>query len=120
MNCISEVRAFVINNFLFGDGSTLLDDDSFLATGIVDSTGMLELIMFLESNFNIKVEQEEMVPENLDSVNRLAGFIGKKLLTAGGKGSSEKRLAEEPGCQPEAMANAAAEAEQPLNQTCEN
>ncbi len=79
MNYAKDISEFVINNFLFGDASSLQDDKSFLESGIVDSTGMLELIMFLESTYGIKIEPEEMVPENLDSVNRVAAFIGRKL-----------------------------------------
>ena len=62
MDQAKEIRGFVISNFLFGDASVLQDDKSFLESGIVDSTGMLELIMFLESTYGIKVEPEEMVP----------------------------------------------------------
>ena len=78
MNHIKEIREFVINNFLFGDAAPLQDDKSFLDSGIVDSTGMLELIMFLESTYDIKIEPEEMLPENLDSVNRVAAFVERK------------------------------------------
>jgi len=78
MNYAKEIRGFVISNFLFGDAAALEDDKSFLDSGIVDSTGMLELIMFLESTYGISVAPEEMVPENLDSVNRLVEFLGKK------------------------------------------
>ncbi len=78
MKYANEVREFVINNFLFGDGASLKDDQSFLDSGIVDSTGMLELIMFLEQSYGIKIEPEEMLPENLDSVNRVAAFVVKK------------------------------------------
>jgi acyl carrier protein len=79
MNYTKEIREFVINNFLMGDADSLQDDKSFLESGIVDSTGMLELIMFLESTYNIKIEPEEMLPENLDTVNRVALFVAKKL-----------------------------------------
>lgn len=78
MNHATEIREFVISNFLFGDAGALQDDQSFLESGIVDSTGMLELIMFLESTYGIRVEMEEMVPENLDTVNRLVEFLEKK------------------------------------------
>jgi acyl carrier protein len=78
MNHIKEVRDFVVTNFLFGDASSLNDDTSFLESGIIDSTGMLELIMFLEQNRGIKIEPEEMLPENLDSVNKVAQFIARK------------------------------------------
>jgi acyl carrier protein len=83
MNYTKEVRDFVVSNFLFGEGATLQDDTSFLESGIIDSTGMLELIMFLENHCNLRIEPEEMVPENLDSVNRVVQFIGKKQAGAG-------------------------------------
>ena len=78
MNYAKDIREFVISNFLFGDPAALQDDTSFLESGIVDSTGMLELIMFLEGTYGIRVEPEEMVPGNLDSVNRLVDFLEKK------------------------------------------
>lgn len=74
------VRAFVVENFLFGqNGATLKDGESFLERGIIDSTGILELIGFLEDEFEIEVEDEEMVPENLDSVKRVADYLARKL-----------------------------------------
>jgi acyl carrier protein len=79
MNYVKEIRDFITNNLLFGDSSSLQDDTSFLDNGIVDSTGMLELIMFLEGAYGIKIEPEETIPENLDSVNRAAHFITRKL-----------------------------------------
>lgn len=79
MNKTQQIREFVTNNFLFGDGAALQDDKSFLDSGIVDSTGMLELITFLEETYSIKIEPEEMLPENLDSVNRAAKFVETKL-----------------------------------------
>jgi acyl carrier protein len=82
MDYSKEVREFVIKNYLMDDAGALRDDTSFLDSGIVDSTGMLELIMFLESRFGIKIEPEEMLPENLDSINRVVQFLGKKGATA--------------------------------------
>jgi acyl carrier protein len=79
MDYSKEVRDFVTNNFLFGDSSSLQDDMSFLDSAIVDSTGMLELIMFLEGTYGIKIAPEETLPENLDSVKRVAQFIARKL-----------------------------------------
>lgn len=73
-----EIRDFVVSNFLFGDASSLQDDTSFLNSGIVDSTGILELIMFLEETYGLSVEPEEMIPDNLDSVNKVAQFITRK------------------------------------------
>ena len=82
MNYANQVRDFVVENFLFGDKGSLQDDTSFLDEGVVDSTGMLELIMFLESTYDIKVQPEEMIPENLDSVSRVARFLAKKAAKA--------------------------------------
>lgn len=78
MKQTKQIRDFVVTNFLFGTAGTLQDDTSFLESGIVDSTGMLELIMFLEQTYRIKIEPEEMVPENLDSVNKVADFLARK------------------------------------------
>ena len=63
-----QLKQFVIENFLFGQQTDLRDDESFLESGIIDSTGVLELIMFLEEGFGIKVQDSELVPENLDSL----------------------------------------------------
>lgn len=79
MDNISKVREFVVENFLFGDGESLQEDTSFMEEGIIDSTGILELVFFLEESFNISVEDHELVPENMDSLLSIAGFIGRKL-----------------------------------------
>lgn len=76
-----KIRKFIIENFLFGSGNDLGDDDSFLDKGIIDSTGVLELVAFVEEQFGIKVADEELIPENLDSVNNLANFVDNKLVT---------------------------------------
>ena len=74
-----ELREFILEAFLFGDESEVFDDgDSFMAKGIVDSTGVLELVAFLEEQFGVTVDDEEMVPANLDSIDNLAEFIRKK------------------------------------------
>ena len=74
-----QVQRFVVDNFLFGDSSRLDTDTSFLNEGIIDSTGILELIMFLEETFDVKIEDQELMPENLDSLNNIQRFIdGKK------------------------------------------
>ncbi len=72
------LRHFVIENFLFGRADGLSDDDSFLEKGIIDSTGILELIAFIEQQYRIKVQDEELVPQNLDSITNIAGFIERK------------------------------------------
>ena len=79
MNHKEQLREFVVKTFLFGDGSSLDDDTSFLNSGIVDSTGILELMTFLESAYGVRVQPQEMTPENLDSVNRVARFLDGKL-----------------------------------------
>jgi len=74
-----DIREYIVENFLFGDTDTVFaDDDSFMENGLLDSTGILELIMFLENTFDIKVDDEEIIPENLDSLDRLESFINTK------------------------------------------
>lgn len=76
---IQQIRSFIFENFLFdAEESSLANDDSFLEQGVIDSTGVLELVNWLEETFSIKVQDEELVPENLDSVDKLASFIAKK------------------------------------------
>jgi acyl carrier protein len=73
------VRTFVIQNFLFGQGDSLKDDESFLEAGIIDSTGVLELVGFLETTYGITVADADLVPANLDSVERVVAFVSRKL-----------------------------------------
>ena len=73
-----ELRAFVVNNYLFGQPAEFTDDDSLQEKGIIDSTGVLEVIMFVETTFGIAVEDSEMLPENLDSIERIAAFVARK------------------------------------------
>ena len=75
-----DIRGFVDENFLFGQSDDqLANDDSFLENGIIDSTGVMELVMFLENRFSIQVDDDELVPTNLDSINRLVAFVESKL-----------------------------------------
>jgi acyl carrier protein len=73
-----RVRTFVVENFLFGEGEDLKDDTSFLDEGIIDSTGILELVDFLEEEFEISIDDEELIPENLDSLNNVSAYVDKK------------------------------------------
>jgi acyl carrier protein len=74
-----SVRDFILENLLFTDDATQLPlDASFLEEGIVDSTGVLELVMFVEETFNITVDDEEIMPENFDSVKLLAQYVQRK------------------------------------------
>ena len=79
MNVKEQIRAFVAENFLFSaNGFDLSDDASFLDEGVVDSTGTLELVMFVEETFGIEVGDNEIEPENFDSVDKLAAYIARK------------------------------------------
>ena len=72
------IREFITTNFYVADDSSLTDDTSLLESGTVDSTGVLEIISFLEERFSIKVADAEMVPDNLDSISRIAAFVARK------------------------------------------
>jgi len=75
----TQIRAYVVENFLFGDDDgTLEPETSLLEMGIVDSTGVLELVMYLETEFGIRMADEEIVPENLDSIRAIARYIASK------------------------------------------
>jgi len=75
----TQIRQFILNNYLFTNDDTKLSDSaSLMQSGTMDSTGILELIMFLEENFGIKVADDEMVPANLDSVDNVVSFIDRK------------------------------------------
>ncbi|MGE5488835.1 MAG: acyl carrier protein [bacterium] len=74
----TKLRHFITENFLFGRADDLSDHDSFLEKGIIDSTGILELIAFVEQQYGVKVEDEELVPQNLDSIDSLAAYIERK------------------------------------------
>lgn len=76
----NEVREFFVENFLFGDETNMIADDiSFMESGTIDSTGILEIIEFLEDKYRIKIEDSELTPENLDSLNAIVGFVNRKL-----------------------------------------
>ncbi len=75
-----QIREFMENNFALGEQmSSLADDTSFMESGVIDSTGVLELVAFLEETYEVKVEDEEMVPENLDSIANLCAFVARKV-----------------------------------------
>jgi acyl carrier protein len=80
----TEIRQFIVESFLFGEDDPGLDnDDSLLDNGVIDSTGVLELVAFLEKQFQIQVADMELIPENLDSVQRIAQFVQRKQSTQG-------------------------------------
>lgn len=76
---VDDIRQFVMDNFLFGKGEDLRDGESLFDRGVIDSTGVLELIQFVEDHYRIKVEDEEAIPQNLDGVSCLANYVCKKL-----------------------------------------
>ena len=78
-----ELRQFIVENFLFGRDDSFSNEDSFIEMGVLDSTGVLELIAFLQKRYSIKMEDEEIVPENLDSIQRISVFVTRKLQATG-------------------------------------
>ena len=73
-----KIRMFIIENFLFGNNDNLENNSSFLEEGILDSTGILELVGFIEEEFNITVKDEELIPEYLDSINNVTAYLQSK------------------------------------------
>ena len=85
MNTIAtEIKDFIVSNFLFGQGGDgLADDKSFLESGVIDSTGLLELVSFVEERYGISVGDSELVPENLDSLKNISAFVARKQAVGG-------------------------------------
>jgi acyl carrier protein len=79
MSQINAVKEFIIENFLFGEEEQLQLDTDFFDKGIIDSTGVIELVDFLEESFDISVDDEELIPENLSSLQKIDVFLSKKL-----------------------------------------
>jgi len=77
------IKTFIIDNFLFGEGDDLHDEISFLDEGVIDSTGILELVAFIEEEFSICIEDDELIPENLDSINNVTAFLERKFTEQG-------------------------------------
>lgn len=79
-----EIRQFITSNFLYGQNADdVTDEQSFLESGIIDSTGVLELVAFLEERFGVSVADRELLPENLDSIGNASRFVTRKLEGAG-------------------------------------
>jgi acyl carrier protein len=74
-----EIYKFVVDNFMFGQAEGLGNDESLLQKGVIDSTGVLELVNYLQENFDITVEDDEVVPANLETINGIVAYVGKKL-----------------------------------------
>lgn len=78
MNVRERLRRFILDYFYVSDPEQLTDDTSLLESGVVDSTGMMEVILFLENEFDIDVEERETTPENLETIARIASFVAAK------------------------------------------
>lgn len=80
MDFKNTIKPFILGNFLFTeDAGALADDASLIKGGIVDSTGILELIEFLEATYSIRVEPAEMIPGNFDTIETISSFLGRKM-----------------------------------------
>jgi acyl carrier protein len=79
MNTRERVRRFILDNFYVSDPTELTDDLSLIDSGLVDSTGMMDVILFIETEFGIHVEDRETIPENLESISRIADFVERRL-----------------------------------------
>lgn len=79
MNIEEEIRRYIVEDILFGDGEQLQEDTSFQEHGIVDSLGFLGLISFVEEKFEIKIKDDELIPENFDSLQKITRFLEWKL-----------------------------------------
>lgn len=79
------IRNFIVDSFLFGEDEGLSDDTSFLKQGIIDSTGVMQLVSFIQDQYNVSVADEDLTPENLDSIRKVSAFIERKIgkVTAG-------------------------------------
>ena len=73
-----KLRMFIVEQYLFGKDVELDSHDSFMDRALLDSTGILELVAFIENTYGIRVEDDELLPENLDSIAAVAGFVARK------------------------------------------
>jgi acyl carrier protein len=79
MQIENQIKQFILKNLYFAEDQTLDDDASFLETGVVDSTGVMELVAFVQTEFGVTIEPQEIVVENFDSIRKVAQFIRRKL-----------------------------------------
>lgn len=79
MNVQETIKSYIVDNILFGEDGRLTDDASFQRSGILDSTGFLGLITFVEEEFGIAVADDEVVPENFDTLRKISGFVARKM-----------------------------------------
>ena len=81
-NILQEIRAYIVDSILFGDGERLQPDTSFQAQSILDSMGLMEVISFIETTYAIEIEDEDMVAENFDTLRDITRLVEKKLVSA--------------------------------------
>ena len=79
MDSVNDVKEFIIENFLFGDEEQIELETDFFEKGIIDSTGVIELVSFMEETFEISIDDEELIPENLSSLKNIKVFLEQKL-----------------------------------------
>ena len=79
MSNAEVIRSYIVENFLFGDDDGFDTETSFLENGIIDSTGIMELVDFIEKKFNFQVDDEELIPDNFDSVQNIVNFLKEKI-----------------------------------------
>jgi len=79
MQIVEEIRKFITENFIWDSDENLGDEDSLLEKGIIDSTGVLELVAFVEERYGIKFADDELLPENLDSIRNISNYIFQKM-----------------------------------------
>lgn len=96
MSLQEEIRQFIVDTFLFGEDGGLRDDSSFLQEGIVDSTGILQLVSFLQERYLISIEDAELIPDNLDSIGKVAAFVRTKQAAPGTGEATAQALVPEP------------------------
>ena len=78
----AKIREFLVESYLLSEEDNVSDQDSFIEKGVLDSTGVLELVAFIEEAFSVSVDDTELTPENLDSINLVAGFVRRKMASA--------------------------------------
>lgn len=80
MDVQKELTKYIVNRFMHGDDSKLHFEESFFESGIIDSLGVLQLVSFLEERFGVHIEDEELVPENFETISKLIEFIERKMV----------------------------------------
>jgi len=94
MRLQEEIRQFIVDTFLFGEDGRLKEDSSFLGEGIVDSTGILQLVSFLQERYLISIEDAELIPDNLDSIGKVAAFVRSKQAALGSEEAAQALVPE--------------------------